>query len=178
MKLAVHESNPYSNCMPRKRRQLKPSSYQVIMDWWVAIGVVMVVLFLVISLPVVVWSSLPIWEVALAVLLLTCTILSLVDVAFFTYYILSEEGLVITSQLRRYVIPFCAMTSVRSVGIKGLITFARRKRFSLSARGYDISLDEGPWRVISVSPDLRDTFLDTLLSRIDRERSQHATVEV
>ena len=164
--------------MPRKRRTLQPSAYRVIMDWWVAAGVISSVLLLVAILPILMWSGLPFMVTLISVLVVSFTLLSFVDVAFFTYYVIDDEGLVVTSQLRRYVLPYSSMTAVRSVGFKGLFTIAGRKRFALSGHGYDIALDGASWKVVSVSPELRDQFLDTLLNRIDNERSQHATVEV
>lgn len=164
--------------MPRKRHILKSSAYRVVMDWWVAVGVIFVLLFLIGSLPLIMWSGLPVLVVLSSVLIISFSVLSFVDVAFFTYYLIDDQGLVITSQLRRYVLPFSAMTTVRSVGLKGLFTVAHRKRFALSARGYDIALEGAAWKVVSVSPELQDQFLDTLLSRIDLERSRHATFEV
>lgn len=148
------------------------------MDWWVAIGIMLALVVLLASVPRIIWSGLNTWSIMVTVLTLVFFVLSLVDVAFFTYYIIDDQGLTITSQLRHYVLPFTSMTAVRSVGARGLFSFGSRKRFSLSAHGYDIALEDCSWKVISVSPELKDQFLDTLLTRIDIERSRHATIEV
>jgi hypothetical protein len=107
------------------------------------------------------------------VLVLAC--IYFVDIAFYTYYVLDREQLVVTSHIRQLFFPYRTMTSLQPGGLHGLISVGSKKRFALSRRNVIIKLTKGPWKAISVSPKDTELFIQTILSRIDAERSNRAS---
>lgn len=151
--------------------------YKVLMDWWVAVLAIIFLSLFVVAVPLLFHSDLTWWKIALTAAFAVGAVLYLVDILFFTYYSLEEEGLVITSQLRHFLFPYRSMTRIRQGNIMGLVSFGHRRRFALSAHCYYIDLENQEWRVISISPRQRDIFINQLLQNIDKERSKRATVD-
>ena len=164
--------------MKRIRKKSRPSQmYQPVMDWWIAVATFFLLGLLLAMLPSIIWSSLPGWQIAVVTLCIAMIILYIIDSAFFTSYYLQDKGLLVISQIRQYQLPYRSMTAIRSSGFRGLISLGRRKRFSFSTSGYDILLEGSAWRVISVSPKERDRFIESLLTRIDDDRSKRVTID-
>jgi hypothetical protein len=148
------------------------------MDWWVAALAFLLVAMLLAALVSVVQASLSWWEMLLAVGGVIVFLAGFIDSAFFTTYVINDDALVVASQLRHFILPYRSMVTVRQSGVWGLFSFGYRKRFALSAHGYEIVLADQAWRVVSFSPNDREHFIEELLSRVDRERSKRATVTV
>ena len=160
----------------RPAKQAASNTFVPTMDWWIAAGIVCLLLALLAAIPYIALNT-PAWQQKLAASCgLIAIILYVVDGAFFTRYQLRDEGLVIISQLHYVLIPYREMKEIRPSGFHGLISFGKKKRFALSANCLAIYLRKNYWSVVTVSPKKRDAFVDQLLKRIDHERSKRATV--
>jgi hypothetical protein len=146
-----------------------------VMDWWIAALISVLLVILVAAIPLLIWEPIHLAEKIIGVSGLFIVILYLVDVTFFTHYILGEDELFITSQLREMRIPYRTMKTIRPGGIGALFSMGKHKRFSLSARGLTIQLSQGHWKYISISPQHQQKFLDHLMTLIDNERSGRAS---
>jgi len=152
------------------RGQRGSNVYAISLDWWLAFAVMLVILFLLYTMPTIALAGLPWWLVVPAVLIILWVILTMIDSCFFTYYQLTEHELLVTSQLRRYRFPYAEMGAVKPEGLRGLLSTWRYKRFALSAHSYSIRLRKCDWKAISVSPRRRDVFLDDLHRQIAAHR--------
>ena len=144
--------------------------YAASLDWWLAGLGILVMLAELTAIPFLASSHLRLWAMLFAIFCLLIFALYLIDTLFFTAYELTDDGLAIVSQLRRYCIPYEHIRSLRPGGLRGLISGGGLKRFSLSAHCYYLELEDEPWRRISISPRLADTFL-AKLSRLSNARS-------
>jgi len=146
------------------------------MDWWLLIPVGFLLVCLVLMIPALTYLSLSIQVQVVASLLIIITVLYIVDTAFFTYYQLEKENLIVVSQLRHLEFPYRDMREVRPIGLKGLFSWRSRKRFSLSLHAYQIILRKGAWKSITISPAERDIFINQLTEHVDQERSRRVTI--
>lgn len=135
-------------------------------DWWVIGIVVFFIIMLSSSIPAIIWSGAPFLATTAAVIVIVATIVYICDLAFYTHYQIEKDGLLISSQLRHVFFPYRAMKKVKKGSVINLLSIGKRKRFALSARCLVISLDEGIWTTISVSPRLKDEFLDQIATNI------------
>jgi len=158
------------------RHPAKGMIFAPLMDWWVAALVLILIAIITAAIPVFMSLELSSWVRAATVVVLTATILMIVDAAFFSYYALTEEGLVIASQLRHADFAYRDITAITPSGLRGLVSFRGQKRFALSRRCYILNLRKGSWKRISISPAQRDTFIGMLLEKVDLERSSRANV--
>ncbi len=148
------------------------------MDWWLAGFVYLCLFILVAGIPAILAQAGGTWPgIVIALFLFFCAIV-LIDGSFFTMYRLEEGGLVITTQLRHFSVPYRSMVRIKTTGFLGLfsVPFPRRRSFSLSSHGYVITLEGEQWGAVTISPSTPDGFINELLERIDRERSERATV--
>jgi hypothetical protein len=145
-------------------------------DWWVYFGAAILIIFYLICLVGILWSTALLWQRAIFAGVLLILLVSLVDKVYFTIYELNDTGLAIHSQLRKAFIPYREMREIVPSGVRALVSTRRRKRFALSKRNITIKIKDKLWDEISVSPDPQDLFLDQLLGKIDGERSRRATV--
>ena len=154
----------------------KPVYFRPSLDWWV-IGVVGALLaVLVAAIPTVLWTqqvSEPVtW---ISVIVVIGLILYFIDLTFYMVYILEEDSLVITSHFRHLRISYRMMRSIQPGGLTGLVSFFGHKRFALTGKNVIIKLAPGfLWRSVSVSPQQEHVFIETLLARIDHDRSSRA----
>jgi hypothetical protein len=146
------------------------------MDWWVAVGVVLVLCALLASIPLVIWQDFTLTTRVVATLVLLATILYVIDLTFFTFYRLDSEGLSIVSQLRHFYFPYRTMSQIQQDNLFGLVTIGRKKRFALSANCLKIKMVNGQFSAITVSPRKKQEFIEELLKRIEAERTARATV--
>ncbi len=145
------------------------------MDWWVLLLAVTFLIGLFLLVVSTIWYSVgsPALKTVTALALLV-TIIYLVDVFFYSSYILNAEGLIIHGNLRHVLIPYRSMRELKSGGLRALVTIARHKRYALSRRNIVIKLQNEAWSSISLSPKHKDAFITALLQRIDLERAQRA----
>ncbi|MEI6477830.1 MAG: hypothetical protein WCO52_02485 [bacterium] len=140
------------------------------MDWWVATGVVVLLVILVLMIPSTIFLvHTPLSSIIVAIGLVV-SILLLVDRVFFTSYELLPEALLIRSQLRHYVIPYRSMRRVRRGSVMSLLSRGRHKRFALSHENIVISLVGETWKTVSVSPVGGQQFTAILLDMIEDDR--------
>ncbi|CAN5142709.1 hypothetical protein BH11PAT4_BH11PAT4_6890 [soil metagenome] len=151
-------------------------AFRPAMDWWVMGIFLLVIIALIAAIPLVLWTV-AIGPVAsgLSVLAMVLGGIYYIDIAFYSYYVLDREQLVVTSHIRQLFFPYRTMLSLQPGGIHGLISVGSRKRFALSRRNVIIKLAKGPWKSISVSPKDKELFIQTILERIDGERSSRAS---
>jgi hypothetical protein len=152
-----------------------PQVFRPVIDWWVAAIVVFLIIVVAAGIPLVLWSA-PItrWGGLLVALVLAAYVLYLIDLAFYSVYILDNNELIITSHLRHAAFPYRLMRALQPGGFWALFSVAHQKRFALSRKNVIIKLASGPWKTISVSPRDRDAFINQILERIDHERSRRA----
>ena len=150
-------------------------SFNPVMDWWVAAIVIVFLGMILFSIPVLIWSNLPLFSTVVSVAFLIASFLMLIDRFFFTKYTLHEHGLIVQGQMRHILFPYRSMKTIQNGGVKGLISFGSRKRFALSSNCLIITLQNQDWKTISISPKAKQEFLDILLSNIDHERSTRAS---
>ncbi len=152
-----------------------PRVFRPNMDWWVAFLVLLFVFFLAAGIPLMLWTELISRAAALVTsLILFGVIIYFIDIAFYSVYVLDDEGLTIVSHLRQAMFPYRNMRALQPGGVLALFSFARRKRFALSRKNVIIKLAGSPWNAISVSPRDRDVFINQILERIDHERSRRS----
>lgn len=152
-----------------------PRVFRPTMDWWVACLVLVFVFFLAAGIPLMLWTDLMGRAAALvASAILLAVIIYFIDIAFYSVYVLDDEGLTVVSHLRQALFPYRNMRSLQPGGVLALFSFARRKRFALSRKNVIIKLAGSPWSAISVSPRERDVFVNQILERIDHERSRRS----
>lgn len=150
----------------------EPRVFRPVLDWWVAAGVVVLLLMLVASIPRVVWLSDGLTAMGVgAAVLLVLFIAYMVDVVFYSLYVLDKDQLVVVNHFRTAHVPYRDMAALQPGGVRSLVSFSNHKRFALSRKNVIIKLSRGQWRSISVSPERRDDFVRILLERIDAERS-------
>jgi hypothetical protein len=145
------------------------------MDWWLFVVIVFVSGVLLASIPLILWSNIGWAAKLIAVLGLFVSIVYGIDLCFFSYYRLTERGLIIGSQLREYIVPYRAMIKIEPGNLWSLISLGSQKLFALSCNNLRITLSRGIWRRISVSPQEREKFVNTLLHRIEDERQTRAS---
>jgi Bacterial PH domain len=150
-------------------------TYKILLDWWLLIPISLILLVLVLGIPAVMFSSLPVAQRLIFASILALVTLSVVDAAFFSYYQLSESSLIITSQLRHVEFAYRQLRDIKPAGFRALITTRGRKRFALSRKAFEIGLEGAHWRSVTISPADRDAFITVLMDRVDRERSSRVT---
>lgn len=151
-------------------------AFRPVMDWWVGLVFGLVISVLVAAIPLILWSeTVSATVTGISVVILVLMSIYYIDIAFYTYYVLDREQLVITSHIRQLFFPYRTMTSLQPGGLHGLLSVGNKKRFALSRRNVIIKLTKGPWKAISVSPKDKELFIQTILERIDRERSSRAS---
>jgi hypothetical protein len=146
------------------------------MDWWVMAIFLLVITVIIAGIPLILWTA-TVGPVAsgFTVLALVLAGIYYIDIAFYSYYVLDREQLVVTSHIRQLFFPYRTMLSLQPGGIHGLISVGSKKRFALSRKNVIIKLAKGPWKSISVSPKDKELFIQTILERIDSERSGRAS---
>ncbi len=157
-------------------KHFKPVFFRPFMDWWVG-GLLLVFLsILAAGIPMIIWyGNISPAFTGLAVAGIIASLLYFVDLGFYSYYVLEENELIVTSHLRQFSFPYRAMRELRPGGLGALVSMGRRKRFALSRKNVIIKLQDGPWHTISVSPKEKDYFISQILDRIDHERSSRTT---
>lgn len=164
--------------MSEKNKQKLPieKSYKPVMDWWVA-GMVFVILALLLSmLAITIFNPGVILSKLIIIIVVFFMFLYVVDVAFFTSYHLTEEGLIINNQLRRVVFPYRKISKMEKGGFGSFWSFGSKKRFALSWKSVYVYLNGAHWGRVSVSPEQRDDFMENLLKNIELERASRATI--
>lgn len=149
--------------------------FRPLMDWWVALGVGIALVALLVAIPrlFMVGGGFQVYTVV-AIAAIAAMVLYLVDIAFYSFYVLADDELLIVNHLRVVHIPYRSMTALQPGGFLALFSFGSRKRFALSRKNVIIKLSHGMWRSISVSPVRQEDFVRKLLERIDAERSHRA----
>ena len=145
--------------------------FKPLMDWWVAILVSILVLVFVMM---IVLMSLRVHQMSSLLIIIggiILTILYIVDKAFFTSYLLLNDGLVISNQFMEVQIPYRDMRSLRHGSVFSLWSLGKHKRFALSARNIILDLNDGAWRTISLSPHKEQDFINQILKNIDTDRT-------
>ena len=153
------------------KRTTEPERYAPMLDWWLAILVGLLIIVLLASIPYLMFSDVGVYAKIVASVAMMLTVLYIIDLTFFSNYYLTPDGLVVISQLRRHHFPYEHMKELRPGGFFGLITVPGKKRFALSTNCLVISMSDGQWKKITVSPKARDRFLDSLISRTNGLRS-------
>ena len=149
--------------------------FRPLMDWWVAVIVVVVILALGSGILMVLWwTSIDRAAAIITALVLAAAMIFFIDIGFYSVYILDDEGLTISSHIRHVHFAYRNMRSLQPGGLGALFSIPTRKRFALSRKNVIIKLVNSPWKAISVSPVARDSFVNTILERIDDERSKRA----
>lgn len=151
-------------------------AFRPVMDWWVVGVFILVITVLIAGIPLILWTS-SVGPVASAATVLAMVLGSIyyIDIAFYSYYVLDREQLVVTSHIRQLFFPYRTMVSLKPGGLHGLLSIGAKKRFALSRKNVIIKLAKGPWKSISVSPKDQELFIQTILERIDGERSKRAS---
>jgi hypothetical protein len=160
-----------------KSSPTKPQAFRPLIDWWVMGAMLLLIAFLAAAIPLIAIVAQSTILTVIAIVVLAGTILYIVDVGFFSYYVLDDNALTVVSNIRHAIFPYRDMTDIKPSNVMGLFSFAGKKRYALSARCFQIVLRKGYWKSITVSPADRDFFLNSLISHIDRERSSRATIE-
>lgn len=161
--------------MSTKKLSKEAVGFTSAMDWWVAVVVFLILALLAVCIPLAIWKGGSLITSGLSVIFLVALFLLIADKAFFTSYVLREDGLLIHGQIRKILIPYRSMRSITKGGILGLMGGMGRKRFALSSDCLIIQLADYEWKRISVSPCERERFLSELLTRIDGERSARSS---
>lgn len=169
-------SKKKNNTSGNRQSSRKENVFIPVMDWWLAILIVILLGALVIGLITVVWQPM-VWKLKIiATLSISFCILYVLDLAFFMSYRLEKNGLVISNQLRQITIPYREMRELRPGNFWYLFSYAGKKRFSLSANNLLIKTSSEIWQTVSISPKHRQEFINMLLHRIEEERSSRASL--
>jgi len=165
MKKAIHDQ---LKALPELR-------FRPAMDWWVLLAALAFLLLLFSMVPVTLWySTSSVLMKTITTVIVLGMLIYLVDVFFYSSYILNADGLIISGNLRHVVIPYRSMRELKSGGIRSLVSLGRHKRYALSRRSIVLKLNHEHWGSISLSPKHKDAFITALLQRIDLERAQRA----
>lgn len=151
--------------------------YRSKMDWWVLVLVVCLLLALIAYIPMLIWAAVSVSMTIVSVLVLLAIILYICDIAFFTRYILNQDGLVIANEIRHLYYPYRQMEKIKMGGIGSLFSRLNLKRYALSSDCLVIYNNQAGWKRISISPVKKEDFLDKLLYHIDLERAGRVSIK-
>lgn len=155
-----------------KAQNPKRYVFAPLVDWWVILGVSMLVVFLIVGLLSVIWSPIGSLEKFFVSLVLMVVILYFIDMTFFTRYLLTQDGVLIHNQMKWTIIPYDRMYKIQHGRFIDLFSRSGLKRFALSSKNYVIYLKRSHWRRISVSPFHGELFLRMLMDNMEKERKR------
>jgi len=155
----------------------RPVVFRPLMDWWVAIGIVIMLCVLILSIPAVIWYGPVMWLNLLAACIIVISALYIIDIAFFSLYQLGKDGLLIHRHIGSVLVPYRYMRSLKRGNVRDLLSMGATKRYALSTNCLTISLSQGHYRRISISPLHQQEFINEILHRIDHERASRAALK-